>query len=46
MGFSLAMGRCPQRGAVDTDGNAMMVETIQEGVDEILSLKEVVPRGI
>ena len=37
------MRRRSQRGTVDPYGDAVVVETVQEGVDEVLPLEEVVP---
>ena len=45
-GFFFAMWRYPQRGAIDADGDAVVFETVQEGINEALSLEDVVPFGI
>jgi hypothetical protein len=43
MGFPFAIRRCPQGWAIDAYGNTMVFKAIQEGVDEALSLEEVIP---
>jgi hypothetical protein len=45
-GFFFARRNCPQRGIIDSDGDAVMFETVQEGINEALSLEDVVPFGI
>jgi len=45
-GFFFAMWRYPQRGAIDADGDAVMFEAVQEGINEALSLEDVIPFGI
>ena len=46
VGFSLGMGRGSERRAVDADGDAVVYEAVYKGVDEALSLKEVIPLGV
>ncbi len=38
--------RDPQRRATHVDGNAMVLETIKEGIDQWFSLKESVPVAV
>jgi len=45
-GFLFTMGGCAERRAVDAYGDAVVVKSIQEGVNEVFSLEEVVPAGI
>ena len=45
-GFLFIMGGSAERRAVDAYGDAVVVKSIQEGVDEVFSLEEVVPVGI
>ena len=45
-GFLFTTGGCTERRAIDVDGDAVVVKAIQKGVDEVLSLEEVVPVGI
>jgi hypothetical protein len=41
--FPLAIGGYPQGGALNVYGDAVMLEAVQEGVDEVLPLEEIVP---
>jgi 23S rRNA G2069 N7-methylase RlmK/C1962 C5-methylase RlmI len=44
--FSFTIGDYPEGRAVDVYRDAIVFETIQEGVNERLSLEEVVPFGV
>ena len=45
IGFVVMFGHS-QRGAVDSDGDAAVLEAVKEGVNERLSFEQIIPFGV